>query len=145
MLQRGSSGLQQAFGLDHADTIHAFDQLALIHAATKRFTDAEFALRSALSGCESLYGQRHEQTLRRRVELAVVFRDQVKFNEAQAACELLLGNCETFESEWTFSVLNYLGTVHTIAGQFGKAEKKYEPMDVNSGKDEVITVRSAAT
>lgn len=125
MLQWGSSGLQQAFGLGHADTIHAFDQLTLIHAATKKFTDAEFALRSALTGCESLYGQDHEQTLRRRAELAVLFRDQGKFQEAQAACELLLGECEMFESEWKFSVLNYLGTVHTMAGQFGKAQEEF--------------------
>ncbi|EJP61506.1 TPR repeat protein [Beauveria bassiana ARSEF 2860] len=125
MLQWGSSGLQQAFGLDHPDTIHAFDQLTLMHAATRKFTDAEFALRSALRGCECLYGQHSEETLRRRVELAVLFRDGGKFQEAQAACELLLSECEMFESEFRFSVLNCLGTVHTLAGHFGKAEEEF--------------------
>ncbi|KAM3556919.1 hypothetical protein ARSEF4850_005307 [Beauveria asiatica] len=125
MFQWGSSGLQQAFGLEHADTIHAFDQLCLIHTATKNFADAEFALRSALNGCESLYGKHHERTLRKRAELAVLLRDQGRFLEAQAACELLLSEHEMPLSEWKFFVLNHLGTIHSMVGQFDKAEREF--------------------
>lgn len=55
----------------------------------------------------------------------MLFRDQGRFPEAQAACELLLGECETLEIKWKFFVLDCLGTIHSMAGQFGKAEKEF--------------------
>lgn len=125
MFQWGSSGLQQAFGLGHANTIQAFDSLAFIHKAAKNFIDAEFALRSALDGCESLYGKQHERTLHERAKLVMLFRDQSKFSEAQAACKLLLDESEGLESEWKCFVLNYSGTVHSAAGDFSKAEEDF--------------------
>lgn len=125
MFQWGSSGFQQTFGLGHEDTILIFDQLASIHTAAGNFEDAEFALTSAIDGCESLYGKQHERTLQERAKLAVLFRDQKKFAEAQAACELLLHECESLASEWKSFVLNYLGTVHSAAGNFSEAEKDF--------------------
>ncbi|KAM3550742.1 hypothetical protein MY1884_008085 [Beauveria asiatica] len=125
MLQWGSSCLQQTLGLAHADTIHAFEQLAMIHMSTKNFANAEPALSSFISGCESLYGKNSARTFQKNIELAILFRDQAKFLEGQAACELLLGACETLESEWKFFVLNCLGTIDFMAGQFSKAEEEF--------------------
>ncbi|OAA65149.1 TPR repeat protein [Akanthomyces lecanii RCEF 1005] len=125
MFQWGSSGLEQAFGLDHEDTINAFDQLALIHTSTQNFVDAEFALSSSLNGCESLYGKSHEKTLQKRAEIVTLLRDQGKFLEAQAACESLLSDCKTLGSELRFLVLNHLGTIHCMASRFAEAEEYF--------------------
>lgn len=125
MLCWGSSGLQQSLGLGHADTINAFHQLAEVQSATRNFIDAEFALSSSLSGCEILHGKSHDQTLQTRVGLAVLFRDQGRYQDAKAACESLLSECTEPEIKWRSFTLNCLGTIHTLAGHFDRAEENF--------------------
>ncbi|TQV90144.1 TPR repeat protein [Cordyceps javanica] len=136
MFQWGSSGLHQAHGPGHADTIDAFDQLSCIHIATENFVDANFALQSSIEGCDILYGKVHDLTLRKKVRFAGLLRDQGQFLEAQEVCEQLLGECGTLQNQWKFCLLNYLGTIHSMAGDFDKAEEEFAAALTGLAKEE---------
>jgi tetratricopeptide (TPR) repeat protein/CHAT domain-containing protein len=107
---------------------YALEKMAEAHAALRNFSEAEKYYDKAINFNRNLFGNKSYQALERYVGLGLFYAKFQKYNKAitlLSDAEILSSGLTANHREVRANILNTLGMVHNILGNYDRAESYY--------------------
>ncbi|KAF3056885.1 Kinesin light chain, partial [Daldinia childiae] len=144
MLNWGLSGLEKAHGIANKRTIETAKQLTALYMRERNLGEAQRVCAKALNGSETTLGKCHEGTLAAVLDMGIIHRDQGQFKESEQMLQRAFDGYQQTNHNLLPLVLNALGTVHALQGNYDKADEEYdwatECLNKKEERDELLNL-----